>query len=265
MQPTFRLRITLAYDGTHYLGWQAQNKPLHPGPPTIQNTLEVIIAKMIGRHATIHGAGRTDAGVHALGQVCHVDLPIQSRRIAWAHALNRQLPPDIRILQAEETTPDFHSRTMALHKTYGYTLWCGEEGALPQAHRFCWSLPPLHQDYMHQAAAFLIGTHNFAFAQNAGSAVKTTVRTIFSINVVQGQLHGMACPPSWPVYTWQFNGNGFLKQMVRNLMGLLVWAGKKKISAALVPELLANGARKKMPSPCAPAHGLCLLHITYPQ
>ena len=264
MPTEFRLRLTVAYEGTRYQGWQSQNKPLQPGPPTVQNELEKVIFRMMGAYTPVHGAGRTDSGVHAQAQVCHVTLPERCRAFPWLRAMNRQLPPDIRIVAVEEVPLHFHARKHALHKTYAYTLWCGGEGPMPHLHNVCWGVPALNEQAMLCAASYLTGTHDFAFVQNMGSHVITTVRTLMSITPVHGQLHGMHCPPEWPVCTWQFTGTGFLKQMVRNLMGLLVWVGKGKLCAQRVPELMRTGQRNALPSPAAPAKGLCLMHVAYP-
>lgn len=238
-------------------------KPGGASPPTIQGTLESCVARIMGRRIPIHGAGRTDAGVHAEGQVCHCDLPSGTERIAWRQALNVQLPHDIRITDAAWVADSFHARRSARRKCYAYSLWMDRNRALPRIAPFVWSAPPLVLERMAPALSLLTGRHDFAAFRNSGTPVTNTVRTLHAVTVTPGLVAGLACPPEWPVATVVFEGDGFLKQMVRNLMGLLVWIAQGKTEADSIPAILAAEDRRALPSPSAPAQGLTLLEVIY--
>lgn len=269
-----RLRLVLAYEGTRYAGWQLQTRMADgppgccgsapsPALPTIQGALEAGLTAILGRRIPVHGAGRTDAGVHAEGQVCHCDLPASAGRIDWMRALNTKLPPDIRVLEASWTGLSFHARRSAKAKQYAYSLWLGPERALPRVSAFVWSAPPLDPALFLPALPLLQGRHDFASFRNTGAQQTATVRTLYTITCLPGQVAGLVCPPDWPVLTLMFSGDGFLKQMVRNLVGLLVWIAQGKLPASAVPDILAAKDRRALPSPCAPAQGLTLLQVVY--
>lgn len=258
-----RLKLTVAYEGTRYAGWQLQAFKAQERPPTIQGELERILERMFGRRIPLFGAGRTDAGVHAEGQVCHVDLPDHLSHLDWRQVLNRQLPYDIRIREAQWVAPDFHARKHAVRKQYAYSLWMHPDRALPRVHSFVWSTPALDLDRMLAAASLLTGQRDFASFQNTGTAQPNTVRTLFSITCHRSWLAGLRCPPEWPIVSFVFEGDGFLKQMVRNLMGLLVWAGQNKISQPGIAAVVEAKDRTALPSPTAPPQGLTLLEVRY--
>lgn len=257
-----RLKLTVAYEGTRYEGWQLQ-AARGGRSRTIQGELERAVAHIIGRRAVIHGAGRTDAGVHAEAQVCHVDIPAKSVSVDWAQAVNGQLDADIRVLDAEWVDERFHACKSSVGKRYAYTLWQGHHKAPPRLQAFVWSGPELDWSKIPPVTHRLVGEHDFASFQNGGGKVARTVRTLHKIDILPGHAANLICPADWPVVTLIFEGNGFLKQMVRNLMGLLAWAGQDKISAQDVPAILAAGNRRSLPSPCAPACGLTLLEVLY--
>ena len=289
-----RLKLTLAYQGTRYAGWQLQapvwrdpssglfcapgqdQKSPAPSPKaapsssdaklpqTIQGELESCVARILGvERIPIHGAGRTDSGVHAEGQVCHLDLPAKSERIGWRQALNTYLPHDIRITGAAWVSDDFHARESALGKRYAYSLWMSQDKALPRIAPFVWSTPVPDLDAATRALPLLTGRHDFASFQNSGSDIIDTVRTLRSITISPGTVAGLSCPPHWPVATFIFEGDGFLKQMTRNLVGLLVWIAQGKIRAGDIPAIFAAGHRGALPSPTAPAQGLSLMEVMY--
>lgn len=264
-----RLKITLAYEGTRYAGWQLQTSMagatpcFSGGPPTVQGALEESIMRILGRRIPVHGAGRTDSGVHAEGQVCHADIPDSARHIIWRKALNAKLPFDIRVVDAEWAPLSFHARKSARAKRYAYSIWTHRERALPRVQAFVWSAPPLDLERLLPALPLLEGRHDFAAFQNSGASLAKTVRTLHSVTCRRGMVASLVCPPEWPVLTLVFEGDGFLKQMVRNLAGLLVWIGQGKIAASDVPALLTAGERKLLPSPSAPAQGLTLLEVLY--
>lgn len=244
-----RIRLTLAYTGTHYHGWQLQAHG-----PTIQGTVEAALERLVGVPTRVHGAGRTDAGVHAVGQVAHFDVAHEKRHIPWQRALNAVLPGDICVREAGEVDADFHARFSATAKEYSYTLWTEPAFVLPQRRPFTWATGPLDLAAMDAAARHLVGTHDFASFQNAGTPVQDTCRTLTTITRSPG-------PTPWE-WTLRFEANGFLKQMVRNIVGLLVAVGRGRITEAAVPGILAARDRKAAPS-TAPAQGLCLEWVRY--
>ena len=258
-----RLKLTLTYEGTRYSGWQMQAFTTKDRPITIQGELERALETIIGQRVVVYGAGRTDSGVHAEAQVCHIDLPEDKMRIDWQRALNVLLPYDIRVLSVEEAAPEFHARKSALRKRYAYTLWMGRDRAVPRLQAFVWSTPTLDLDRMRVACDQLTGCHDFASFQNSGTPIASTIRTLFSFTVSPNLAGRLICPPEWPVATFIVEGDGFLKQMVRNLMGLLVWVGQGKLQPESIPAMIAAKDRRALPSPSAPAQGLTLLEVIY--
>ncbi|MCC6859850.1 MAG: tRNA pseudouridine(38-40) synthase TruA [Bryobacterales bacterium] len=245
-----RIRITLAYDGTDFHGWQAQ-----PGLPTVQGTVEAAFAEIEGRAVPVAASGRTDAGVHALAQVAAVSLenpiPLPNLR----RALNRLLPPSIRILEVEEAEPDFHPRYQAAAKHYEYRVWRSEV-CPPFDWRYVHHHPyPLDTERMLALAPLLEGENDFtAFAASDESdrLGGSKVRTIFSSR--------LALEAEKLVY--RVCGSGFLKHMVRNIAGTLLEAGKGNLDAGGLRELLRPGCGRKA-GPAAPAKGLFLIRVEY--
>jgi len=246
--PMRRIKLTLAYDGTDFHGWQVQ-----PDLATIQGTLQQVFGEIEGRAIHVAGSGRTDAGVHALAQVAAVSLtnpiPVSNLR----KAANRLLPPSIRILTAEEAAPEFNPRHDAVSKTYEYRVFRGEV-CPPAEWRYVYHHPyPLDTDRMAAFAPLIEGEHDFAaFAAADDRELETTVRNIFSsrleINVDR--------------MTYRVNGSGFLKHMVRNIVGTLFEAGKGNLDEAGLCELLKPGSARG--GPTAPAKGLFLVCVEYP-
>jgi tRNA pseudouridine38-40 synthase len=246
-----RIRITLAYDGTDFHGWQVQ-----PGLPTVQGVLERIAGGIEGRPVHVAGSGRTDAGVHALAQVAAFDLenpiPLENLR----KAVNRLLPPSIRVLAAQEAPADFHPRHHAVAKTYEYRIFRGEICSpfdWPYAHHHPY---PLDEDRMSALAPLLEGEHDFsAFAasDDRDAEGRSKVRTIYSSRI--------SCAPGWMCY--RVRGSGFLKHMVRNIAGTLIEAGRGNVDEARLRAWLQNRA-KGAAGPTAPAKGLFLIGVEYP-
>ena len=240
---TRRIRITVAYDGTDFHGWQVQ-----PGVATIQGTLEEIIGNIEGKAVHVAGSGRTDSGVHALAQVAAFTLenPIPPDNLR--RAINRLLPPAIRVMDVVETHDSFHPRFDSLAKTYRYSIFRAETCS-PFAWRYTLHHPyPLNENAMARAARLFEGEHDFrAFAAADGDddKGKSKVRTIFkSVLVREGDNL---------IYT--VRGTGFLKHMVRNLTGTLIEAGRGNIDPSVFP--VRAGAT-------APARGLTLVSVEYP-
>ncbi|MCC8193241.1 MAG: tRNA pseudouridine(38-40) synthase TruA [Deltaproteobacteria bacterium] len=255
-----RLKLTLSYLGCAYAGWQIQADT--PGTGTVQGELERALGSIAGHPVRVHGAGRTDSGVHAEGQVAHADVP--DKPVDWRRALNAKLPRDIRVLSAEPVSGDFHARFDAVGKLYAYTLFSGSCPVSPRLEPFVWTTPPLDLASMAAAAGVLTGRHDFASFRNTGTPGSDTVREIWSIRHEAGLAGSFRCPENWPVSTWFFHGNGFLKQMVRNLMGVMVWAGLGRVAPDDVAACLAAKDRQAVPSPTAPARGLTLMRVEYP-
>jgi tRNA pseudouridine38-40 synthase len=245
-----RLKLVLAYDGTAYHGWQVQ-----PGLPTIQGVLEAAIKEIEGNPAPVIGSGRTDAGVHALAQVaaCTMENPIPVDNLR--RALNRLLPRDIRVLSVEEAAPQFHPRFDARSKTYEYRIWRAEI-CPPFDRHFVYHFPfPLDEARIAAAARCFEGEHNFsafAAADEKDALGGSKIRTVFSS--VAGRTGDRL--------VYRVTGSGFLKHMVRNLVGALLEVGKGNLTAADLAALLASGVEHKL-GHSAPARGLFLVHVGY--
>lgn len=249
-----RLRLTLAYDGTDFAGWQLQPEGFGR---TVQGCLEEALERLCGRPVRVHGAGRTDSGVHALAQTAHADVPESRTAIPWQKALNALLPRDVRVVGAVLVPEDFHARYSAVGKVYCYTLWTEPDYVLPWRRRYVWDVgrhAPLDVAAMDACAALFAGFHDFAAFQNAGSEVRTTTRLVHGVE----RLTDAAATEM----VWRFRAEGFLKQMVRNLMGALVAVGSGKVSPEDIRSVLTKGQRGLAPA-TAPACGLCLHAVEY--
>ncbi len=246
-----RLKLTLAYDGTDFCGWQLQRGS---SQRTVQQALERALGEICARPVRVHGAGRTDSGVHALGQVAHCDVPASRVGVPWVRALGARLPADVSVLAAETVDEDFHARFSALGKTYTYSLWPEGRYHIPQRRNFAWATGPLDEAAMDAAALRMTGTRDFRCFQNAGTPVRSTVRTVAA--VVRG-------PGVFPGETdWRFCADGFLKQMVRNMVGLLVAVGQGRFRPDDVEAIIA-GRERAVAFATAPARGLCLTRVHY--
>jgi tRNA pseudouridine38-40 synthase len=241
------LKLTLAYDGARFVGWQRQAEG-----ESIQGVLEDALARFEGTAVTVHGAGRTDAGVHALGQVASVRLTCGHGVETLARALNAQFPEDLRVLAIEEAPPDFHARFSARAKTYRYQIRSGGV-ASPFDRGYVWNVPErLDVDAMRTAAQALIGRHDFAAFQSVGTTVPDGVRTIDRSDIrTEGDL-----------LLYEVTGDGFLRHMVRAIVGTLVEVGRGWRRADSIAALLAGGTRGQS-GPTAPAHGLFLVRVDY--
>jgi tRNA pseudouridine38-40 synthase len=245
-----RIKILVGYDGTDYHGWQVQ-----PGLGTIQGVLEDVISGIEGRRVQVAGSGRTDAGVHALAQVAAFSIenpiPVDNLR----RAMNRLLPRDIRVLSVEEAALDFHPRFQARRKTYEYRIFRGEICS-PFERRYVYHHPyPLRLDEMIAAALLLEGEHDFAgFAASdeRDELELSKVRTIFCSRLV----------PEGERLVYRVTGSGFLKHMVRNIVGVLLEVGKGNVDHAGFLARLQPGSG--IPAgPTAPARGLFLVGVEY--
>ena len=264
-----RLKIVLAYEGTGWHGWQIQAPAL--ALRTVQGQLEQALSRLAGVHVAAFGSGRTDAGVHALGQTVHCD--VEDERFPkirdWRHALNALLPDAIRVLSCEPCAGDFHARFSARAKTYRYRFWQEPGFVLPWLAPLVWRCGPLDAACMRRALEALKGTHDFASFANAGTPVQDTVRTLYALELAEESwepclVQSLPClPPHRPALRLDVTGSGFLKQMVRNIAGLLHDVGKGKIDPCQVPSFLEGRSRACLPSRTAPACGLALLKVHY--
>jgi tRNA pseudouridine38-40 synthase len=248
------IKLTLAYDGTDFHGWQIQ-----PGRPTIQGAITDVVRKITQEKLTIHAAGRTDAGVHATGQVAHFRTQSHLTPQEFQRALNALLPPAIRAVCAEEVGPDFHARWQAQAKTYRYRIFRGRV-VPPFEWRYVLHYPfPLDVTAMAQAARRFEGEHDFSsFAASTGSEEedrdRTPVRVIFSSEIIEAAEE----------LSYVVRGRSFLRYMVRKIVGTLIEVGKGKLAPDDIPPLFEMRDRSKSGA-TVPPHGLCLVSVEYPE
>lgn len=251
------VRLLIAYDGSGYCGWQRQQQ----GEATIQETLEIRLGQMCSEPITLYGAGRTDAGVHALGMVAHFHTTATIPLIAFHKGLNALLPPDIRILGAEHAPPEFHSRFSAYAKTYRYDFSTGQVH-IPSNRLYRAHYPGSFNPHRLQSAfASLVGTHDFSSFERSGSRDKEATTGRGAIRT----LSKASCVPSLGAtdqWSLRFTGDGFLRQMVRILTGTLIQIGQEKQEVDAMPAILAARDRTAA-GPTAPACGLFLEQIHY--
>lgn len=252
-----RIRLTIAYTGTKYSGWQIQKD--QNSHPTIQGVIEMALFALFNTKIRITGAGRTDAGVHAHAQIAHFDLDCNCS-INIKKALNALLPYDIRIIKAEIADGTFHARSSAIAKTYIYEFWQEWEFIPPQLIPFVWQCGPLAVESIHTALSLFKGKHDFAAFQNKGTPVKSTIREVYGIELREIE-KSRFYPEHLPRLQLHITANGFLKQMVRNIAGALVYIGKGKIEN--LKEIIESGDRQKLIAPTAPARGLTLARVHY--
>lgn len=240
--------LLLAYAGTAYHGWQRQ-----PNAPTVQGLLAAALADLLGEPVRVVGAGRTDAGVHALGQVASFATRSQLPAPAILAALNARLPRDIRVLAARDVSSPFNARRSARSKRYAYLIW-NASAALPFLAPYAWQPPrPLDVSAMAAGLRPLRGKHDFSAFRAAAGRDRSPICTLFSARL---RLRG-------PLVALFFSADAFLHHMARNLVGSLVEVGQGKHPPEWMAELLA-GRDRRLAGPTAPAHGLFLLSVRYP-
>jgi tRNA pseudouridine38-40 synthase len=243
-----RLKFIVAYDGAPFAGWQSQS---HRN--TIQDHLERAFKHVASRPVRVHGAGRTDAGVHALAQCAHVDVNKTLPPSRWLEALNALLPPAIRVLRCQYVSNDFHARLSAKGKIYRYRIWSAPV-LHPFEYRRAWHIPcPLDVKILRKAAKHFVGTHDFAgFAANRGKPENRATRTIYSVRVRR----------KGRCVTIEFDGDGFLYKMVRLIVGALVKCALGKMRIKDITERLKSG-QVGYARFAAPAEGLFLVQVRY--
>ena len=244
-------RVTLAYDGTDFSGFQLQRRG---GGRTVQGVVEEALARLAGgTRVAVTGAGRTDAGVHALGQVAAFELERAMEPAALQRALNGLLPADVRALGAERAAPGFHPRTSAVSKLYRYVLDFGGVQP-PQRARYAGHHPgPLDAAAVRAAAALYLGRHDFASLASSGSSATTSVRTVTRSEAVleAGSL------------VYETEADGYLRKMVRSMVGGLLAAGSGALTTDALARALEARDRRRWPAPAA-ARGLTLVRVDYP-
>jgi len=246
--PTFRL--TLEYDGAAFEGWQSQPGEEHP---TVQDALRQALERVTGGPARVTGSGRTDTGVHAEGQVASIRAETGMSARALGRALNGVLPRSVAVLACEPAAEDFDARRAARSKRYRYQIWNGPVRSPLRAARFAWEARPLDVEAMGEAAFGLLGEHDFACFQAAGSSVGHSVRSL-----TRAEVSGH---PGGEIFV-VLEGSGFLRHMVRNVAGTLIEVGLGRRSAADLPDLLASRDRGQA-GPTAPSQGLTLVSVDY--
>ncbi len=245
-----RLKLTVAYDGRPFSGWQSQ-----PNGNAVQDHLKLAFSRIMPDPVSLHGAGRTDSGVHALGQVAHVDVP--SRKMnpkKWMAAVNAHLPPEIRVIRCLPASASFHAQYSAVGKVYRYRIWNASVLHPLEVGR-SWHVPQgLDFDILQAVSDQLSGTHDFgSFSANRGKAAETTTRTIRKIGLQHQK----------DLVTLEFDGNGFLYHMVRMLTGTMVRVALRRADRGWITELLDEPGKAKT-NCTAPAQGLYLVRVKYP-
>jgi len=242
------IRLLIEYEGTKYLGWQVQ-----PNGPTVQGMIEERLNRLTGETVRLIGSGRTDAGVHAMGQVAHFKTQNPMEIPTLQRALNSLLPPDIVIHKVEEVDPLFHARKNCKSKVYEYRILNRSvRSAFHRGHT--WHIPQkLNLGEMRRATQRLLGEHDFSSFRSAGSPTRTAVRKVIRAEWKRSR-EGLL--------TFEIEASGFLKQMVRAIVGTLVAAGRGKIDAEEFGRILESRDRTKA-GPTAPAHGLFLKEVNY--
>ncbi len=247
-----RIRLHISYDGTNYLGWQKQNKQ---EGLTIQGELEKAIISLTGETSLTTGAGRTDAGAHADEQVVHFDIKNNLNRFDWVRGLNRFLPEPIRVQTAFYAPPHFHALHDSISKTYIYSLQDGSSKNPLTSKYSHWISSSVNITYLNTLSACFVGEHDFKSFQTTGTPMATTIREIYKFKWTQTSKTSLQA---------HIVGNGFLKQMIRNMVGTLLhqyWL--KPLSQKQIKGILEKKDRSKAFG-TAPAHGLRLHKVKYP-
>jgi tRNA pseudouridine38-40 synthase len=256
--PSKNWKLVLAYDGSDFCGWQVQ-----PDQPTIQGELSDAIERVTGERVLPQGSGRTDAGVHALGQVAsfRINVPIPPANLM--RALNRTLPESIRVLEAKIVPPGFHARHSAVEKTYEYRIFRGEI-CPPTLARYVYALNwPLNPDAMIIAARYVCGEHDFTSFAASDLDLNSRESGLQEQNYAR-TIHDSVWTIVADYSTYRVTGSGFLHHMVRNLVGTFLEVGRGSLPADSIPDILAARSRSAA-GPTAPARGLFLVSVKYPE
>ena len=246
-----KIRLLLSYKGTHFFGWQRQSRHR-----TVQGEIEKVLFKLFNKKISLVGSGRTDTGVHALGQTAHFELEEKSlKSIILKKALNSLLPEDISVLDCWKAPLDFHARFSAKKKSYQYFIFTGDSPPVLFLDLVWWQKASLDLEKLQKMSQLILGTQDFKSFQSAGSDVSKTVRTVY-------QSRWSQISPSF--YCYQITGSGFLKQMVRNLVGTYIDLLKEKRREQKLKQILGSLDRRKALG-TAPGQGLYLKKVFYSQ
>ncbi len=242
----YNVRLLLEYDGTNFHGWQRQ-----ANLPTIQGVLEDVLTRITKQPTRITGAGRTDAGVHASGQVANFKTALKLTESSWVKAINSLLPQDIRIKGAEYVPLKFNARYSAKAKVYQYVI-LNSDLPTPFLRNYVWHVrQPLDMSSMKEAACYLVGTHDFSSFRASGCSAKSPVRTLNRLEITKGDT-------SFILFT--FEARSYLQHMVRNIVGTLVDVGRGKLKPSDVKDIIEKRDRRYA-GPIAPPQGLFLIEI----
>lgn len=252
-----RIMLTVAYDGTAYSGWQIQ-----PNAVTIEEKLREAIKTLTGEDVELIGASRTDAGVHSLGNVAVFDTGSSIPPVKFSFALNNYLPEDIVVRESCEVAPDFHPRHCDSVKTYEYRIY-NDRFPHPVLRLYShFSYRKFDVDRMREAAAKLVGEHDFGAFCSAGSQAETTVRTIYSIDIIEENIEGAVSGEYGKMIKIRVTGSGFLYNMVRIIAGTLMDIGTGLMEVSAIDRCLETADRSDA-GPTAPANGLTMIGITF--
>jgi tRNA pseudouridine38-40 synthase len=242
-----RVALGIEYDGTNYYGWQRQHNVC-----SVQEKIEQALTEVASQAITVTCAGRTDAGVHAFGQVVHFDTDAKRSDRSWILGANSSLPSDIRILWARHVSPDFHARYSATSRQYRYMIYNNIIAPALLRHRAMWCPHVLNENLMNEAGQSLLGEHDFSSFRGSGCQAKTAKRQVMSLEVTRNS----------SMINIDIKANAFLLHMVRNIVGVLVKIGMGKCSVIWAKEVLDAYDRRKAAT-TAPACGLYLTKIDY--
>jgi tRNA pseudouridine38-40 synthase len=241
------LKLTLAYDGTGFHGWQIQ-----PQLATVQGQLQHTLQKLFNHDVQVTGSGRTDAGVHAHGQVASVETMRNMDTDAVLRGANALLPPEIRVLSVEEVSPEFHARRSALSKTYEYRIWRNPIVS-PFHARYVYAFRyPLDEKPMDRGTTYFIGTHDFTSFCATATEIEDRTRTIYEATWSRSETE----------WVFRIRGNGFLQYMVRTIVGTLLEIGQGRLEAEQIPGIF-EARDRRLAGPSVPAQGLHLISVDY--
>lgn len=245
----YNYKITIQYDGTKYRGWQVQRNT----DMTIQGKLQTLITRLLGYDTEVIGSGRTDAGVHAIGQVANFHTKECIDEKEFAHSINSFLPEDIAVISIEKVDGNFHARYSATEKTYRYRIYTGDySNVFERKYLYNYKGNALNVDAMREAAGYMLGEHDFKSFCGNRHMKKSTVRNVMSINIIERTNE----------IDIEYTGNGFLQNMVRIMTGTLIEVGNGARNATDIPGIIDRQDREYA-GYTAPASGLCLVNVKY--
>jgi tRNA pseudouridine38-40 synthase len=246
----FRILINLSYDGRDFYGWQKQPKL----SPTVQGMLEEQLGKIFNTPIRIIGSGRTDRGAHALAQWCHADVPVDPTPLKLKRRLNKMTPDTLRVNEVFLAPKNFHAQRSSIKKKYIYRVYSAELPSPFELHYAYHLSTPIHLEILNRLSAHLCKTQDFKSFQNSGTDVETSVRTVFKAYWTQKGRFA----------TFHIVGDGFLRQMVRNIVGTLLWCSYQENPDECFVNII-NSLNRRLAKEPAPAHGLFLIWVKYPR